>query len=248
MDSFKIIVIIFMIIIIIKVFMLDNDKENFSNAEQSIGGVDDTNAINTLAQLARKLMDGGATVPGNLNVQGVLTLKNDIWNNSADGKLRTYYANNSTTYMGTGDGYVWRRADDKQDMMTLDNTASLNVQGAIKFKNKWMIGGSGGGSGDDEWVRMTGLDNKTYYGGFAAGKLFTADNTINGRNIFAELDDLKANAVRKNKDFTIALRDQGNGAVGGGTTLGACGPACGGGANLTGTTDGNRTLILQIRQ
>jgi len=241
MDSFKIIVIIFMIIIIIKVFIFDNNnKETFNNSEQ-IGGVDDANAINTLAQLARKLMDGGAKVPGNLTADKVSLgakfqlsgvgdgMANDEW-------LRVVNPADATKYSG---GLAAGKLYAQTEIIT---------DGAIKFKNKWMIGGSGGGSGDDEWVRMTGLDNKTYYGGFAAGKLWTNDQTINGRNIFAEIDDLKANAVRKNKDFTIGLRDQGNGAVGGGTTLGACGSACGGGANLTGTTDPNRTLILQIRQ
>ena len=201
MDSFKIIVIIFMIIIIIKVFILDNNyKEHFEQAEQSVGGVDDQNAINTLAQLARKLMDGGATVPGNLNFKGT-TMPLSILSGVASPDAYKFQF---------GDGSGWRlrfQKDDTSPTMDVYDNGNVNVagnmkantitsDGAIKIKNKWMIGGSGGGSGDDEWVRMTGLDNKGYYGGFAAGKLYTADNTINGRNIFAELDDIKANMVR----------------------------------------------------
>ena len=36
--------------------------------EQSITGSDDTNAINTLAKIAKQLMDGGLTVPGQMTV------------------------------------------------------------------------------------------------------------------------------------------------------------------------------------
>jgi len=39
---------------------------------QSLGGVDDTNAINTLAQISKQLMAGGITVPGNIIIEGDL--------------------------------------------------------------------------------------------------------------------------------------------------------------------------------
>ena len=45
---------------------------------QSLGGVDDTNAINTLAQISKQLMAGGVTVPGNMTVQGNVTVTNNI--------------------------------------------------------------------------------------------------------------------------------------------------------------------------
>jgi hypothetical protein len=74
MDTFKIIVIIFLIMLSYQVYVLNKifyeSLETFSTAEQSIGGIDDANAINTLAQLAKQLMAGGATVPGNLSVKG----------------------------------------------------------------------------------------------------------------------------------------------------------------------------------
>ena len=52
--------------------LTENLTENFEAAAQSLGGVDDTNAINTLAQIAKNLMAGGVTVPGNMNIQGNL--------------------------------------------------------------------------------------------------------------------------------------------------------------------------------
>jgi hypothetical protein len=73
MDYFKIITILFMIIIIYQIYLMNcrfNSIEGFEGSAQSLGGVDDTNAINTLAQIAKNLMAGGVTVPGNMALQG----------------------------------------------------------------------------------------------------------------------------------------------------------------------------------
>jgi hypothetical protein len=74
MDYFKIFTIIFMIVmtyLMFKIYLEKCNKEGFADVPtQSLGGVDDTNAINTLAQIAKNLMAGGATVPGNLIVKG----------------------------------------------------------------------------------------------------------------------------------------------------------------------------------
>jgi len=43
-------------------------NETFENV--TLGSADDQNAINKLAQIATKLMEGGLTVPGNMNVSG----------------------------------------------------------------------------------------------------------------------------------------------------------------------------------
>jgi hypothetical protein len=189
-----------MIIVIYQFYLLNcTTSESFSNAEQSIGGVDDQNSINTLAQLARKLMDGGATIPGNLNFKGT-TMPLNISSGTASPDAYKFQF---------GDGSGWRlrfQKDDKTPTMDVYDNGNVTVagnikagtitsDGAIRIKNRWMIGGSGGGSGDDEWVRMTGLDNKGYYGGFAAGKLWTGDNTINGRNIFAEIDNINKRKI-----------------------------------------------------
>jgi hypothetical protein len=67
------------LIILVTVYYLQyNTIENFAETEQSVGGVDDANAINTLAQLAKKLMDGGAKVPGNLSVTGDLNATGNL--------------------------------------------------------------------------------------------------------------------------------------------------------------------------
>ena len=80
MDIFKIIVLIFMILVTYQFYLLNCNKTNepFADTQQSIGGVDDQNSINTLAQLAKQLMTGGATVPGNMTIKGELVASGSL--------------------------------------------------------------------------------------------------------------------------------------------------------------------------
>jgi len=133
MDYFKIITILFMIIIIYQIYLMNcrfNSIEGFEGSAQSLGGVDDTNAINTLAQIAKNLMAGGVTVPGNMTVQGALNPAHSVWHSSTDGKHRIHYGNNSHSFYKTADAHVWRNRDD-HDRMVLDHNANLRVDGAL---------------------------------------------------------------------------------------------------------------------
>ena len=99
-------------------------------------GTDTTKAITDLGNIAKQLLAGGATVPGNLTVNGTTTLggplvfKNEVWNTSGDGKKRFFFGNNDNTYFGTGSKYVWRNPEDK-DIATLwpDGGLVLNCRG-----------------------------------------------------------------------------------------------------------------------
>ena len=69
MDYFKIIILIILILLSYKVFIIDKKvSESFESTSTSL--VDDWNAINQLAQISKKLLTGGLTIPGNLNVSG----------------------------------------------------------------------------------------------------------------------------------------------------------------------------------
>jgi hypothetical protein len=144
MDTFKIIVIIFLMILTYQIYQLNctvykDNFEGFEGAQQSVGGVDDTNAINTLAQIAKNLMAGGVTVPGNMNVAGPATVP------------------------------------------------VLNLGG------KFRLSGVGDAHGNDDWIRLFGVDNKGYHGGIAMNKchIQTADFHVAGRHILGELDAIK---------------------------------------------------------
>ena len=74
---------IFVIIIIYFIYQICNTTETFvseNETTQSINGIDDSNAVNTLAQISKQLMTGGLTVPGNINISGNTTTDNMISN------------------------------------------------------------------------------------------------------------------------------------------------------------------------
>jgi len=72
METFKIIVIIFFIIIIYQIYEINSvvfTKEKFEDAVDNFVGVDEENSLNTLSQLANTLITkGGLVIPGALTV------------------------------------------------------------------------------------------------------------------------------------------------------------------------------------
>lgn len=76
-------IITFIILLIIVFFYcFQNNTENFESnptVNQSLTGIDDANAINTLAQISAQLMAGGLTVPGNMNITGKLTVDSNLF-------------------------------------------------------------------------------------------------------------------------------------------------------------------------
>ena len=157
METFKIIVIIFFIILSYQIYALNNTvygKENFAETEQSIGGVDDANAINTLAQIARKLMDGNTTVPGNLNIKGDLV---------ASGGLTSA----GITVAGRN---VLAELDKLNARWDGD---TLIAAGGIHLANKWGLYDTG-----DDWIRINNIKARgtnDYRGGVAVANLWSRD-------------------------------------------------------------------------
>ena len=82
MEKYLIIIIIFIVIYQVCCNCIQTDvKETFTNS-QSVDGIDDYNAINTLAALAKDLQSPtSVTIPGNLNLKNrhVLVSDNDGW-------------------------------------------------------------------------------------------------------------------------------------------------------------------------
>jgi len=159
--------------------------ENFYN-QAVTSGQDDMNSINTLAQLATKLMSGGNTVPGNLTIQGNTTVggnlnvsgtyfANNAWIKSADGRQKLYFSGGGDTYFGTGDNYKWRtkRDTDGTDIMTLngDNGKLYTWENMHARTNDpkltTRIGGiwsHAGIYGENNSLEIGSKDNKVYVG------------------------------------------------------------------------------------
>ena len=162
--------------------------ETFAGEEQSIGGVDDANSINTLAQLARKLIDGGATVPGNLTIKGELV------------------SSGSLTSAGITTGGITSDAITSKAGITANDIVS---NGLIKFGGAGATGFQWGNEGGNGWSclrSLNGGDNSfcmhnTHGNGTRLHP--GGDVTVKGRNILAEIDDLKNNCVRKDRKYGI---------------------------------------------
>jgi len=210
MDTFKIISIIFMMIMIYQIYVLNQavfkDKvEGFADAPvQSIGGVDDTNAINTLAQIAKNLMAGGVTVPGNINIKdGVLDIKPaGDWGNNASftgGIKEAPYINFMNKADGKRNGYIMGAPDKFILSNNVDVGGSINLTGDLTFLDTKTIAGKArlhiGGEELLYLLNKAGVIVSKAWGG--NGNLTVEGGlSVSGRNILAELDALK-NSVTK---------------------------------------------------
>ena len=208
MEKIIIILVILAILYFINTYL--KTTEGFEGATQSLGGVDDANSINTLAQIARKLMDGGVTVPGNIAVQGDFSSfgpskKNRVsFHTPADGRRALYIAPERM------DGADWEwgnglALDFKEKVFNTNSNSlivggNLNVGGNTTTGNVF-FGGAGptgfnwGNEGGNGWSCLRANAGKTddsfcmhnTHGG-GTRLLPGGDMTVKGRNILAEID------------------------------------------------------------
>jgi hypothetical protein len=177
--------------------------ENFGDAV-TVDGVDDNNAINTLAKIAVQLNSkDGLTVPGKLNFV-----------NSKQIGLGIQMDDDNLLKIKNKDG-------GQMIAITDNGVTKANV---LQLGDKFRLSGVGDKWGNDAWLRLMDKDNTNYYGGLAAGQLYSethisamgnaninGNSTIKGnlivkdRNILDELDEIKRNYVKKNNDMYIKV-------------------------------------------
>ena len=261
METFKIIVIIFLILLTYQIYQINcvvfKDRvEGFADSPtQSLGGVDDANSINTLAQIARKLMDGTLTLPGNLNIQGDLVFPNQT---TIKGAGRLHIGGEELLYLlnkkGVMIGKEW------------GGTGDLNVQGNVGVGGNSNLAGlatplsiiKGAASPDNtkfQWGDGTGWrlrfqkdDAHPTMDIYDNGNVSIVGSLgVSGRDILAELNDLKANAVRKDQQYyiDIGVRANGDGCCGNGKGLIIHG---GGDSTAAGWGDKGVTTRFNFRQ
>jgi hypothetical protein len=178
-----------MIIIIYQIYLMNcrfNSIEGFEGSAQSVGGVDDTNAINTLAQIAKNLMAGGVTVPGNMNIQGDLVFPNATTIKGAGrlhvgGEELLYLLNKAGVMIGKewgGNGNLTVQGDvvvkGRNILAELDKLNSrwdgekVKAAGGILIGNKWLLKDTG-----DYWLRIQNPEGTDYWGGLATHHLWS---------------------------------------------------------------------------
>jgi len=212
-----------MILILLKLYFNEIKFEGFADVPvQSLGGVDDTNAINTLAQIAKQLMTTGLTVPGAMSTKGIFTSTagsrftgNRNWFQDEEGKGRVrvgaawgipgIYAEDGTDLvLGAGSTNTHIGPPGKGQHLTVNGNLSVNsdlifpTATTIVGKQRLHIGG-------EELLYLlnkAGVVIGKEWGG--TGNLAVqGDLFVHGRNIIAELNDLRANAVRIDRRYGI---------------------------------------------
>jgi len=109
-----------------KIYLEKCNKEGFADTPaQSLGGVDDTNAINTLAQISKQLMAGGVTVPGSINLNGDITF---LEAKTIAGKARLHIAGEELLYILNKAGVIIGKE--------WGGNGNLTVQGDVVVKGR----------------------------------------------------------------------------------------------------------------
>ena len=187
------------LVLLASIYYIQNklkDTEGFADAPtQSLGGVDDSNAINTLAQIARQLMDKGLKVPGDMNITGNTNITGNMSLTGTD--TAAISTPNGNTKIN-GRGIMFGASNNGYELNSAQITAGLHVPDSL------CIVGMGKTSGERK-IDMWAEKGATIYGGL----------TVNGRNILAELDqcikndsNISIKAVgQRNNDPNMNFRD-----------------------------------------
>ena len=195
---------------------LAEDAASFSKvtgAKMVIRG--DNIGIGTANPRARLEVAGDTKFDGALNVQGALTVRGAVKINgdlSVTGKLT------AASFSGNGAGLTHVTAADNsissaklsKDAASLGKITggaiaisggNVTVSGTTKTNKlqlgeKWLLSGVGDTHANDEWLRLypTKPRREEYYGGFAAGKLYSKTGTVQGsdRRLKTEISSLES--------------------------------------------------------
>jgi Chaperone of endosialidase len=106
-----------------------------------------------------------------------------------------------------GHGAGWGLTMSKDDgSVTL--AGALSVGGITKINklqlgSKWLLSGEGDAHGNDEWLRLFNIQGTDYFGGFAAGKLWSIGGVVHGSDRRLKAD---VSSLDRMVDKLVALR------------------------------------------
>jgi len=209
----KIIIILVILAILYYINIQLKTTEGFADSPiQSLGGVDDANSINTLAQIARKLMDGSFTVPGTITLKGDLAFPEA---NTIKGDKRLHISSGEILYLlpktNVTIGKEWGGTGDLSVQGSTGIGGNLTTNGNVFFGGAGPTGFNWGNEGGNGWSCLRANAGKTddsfcmhnTHGG-GTRLLPGGDMTVKGRNILAEIDAIN------NKKIIITHAQYGN--------------------------------------
>jgi hypothetical protein len=69
----------------------------------------------------------------------------------------------------------------------IDNPGVIKTD-ILQLGNKWRLSAIGDAHGNDDWLRLFDIGNNGYYGGLAAGRLWSISGTLSGSDIRLKTD------------------------------------------------------------
>jgi Chaperone of endosialidase len=111
-------------------------------------------------------------------------------------------------YLGTTSNHpiVFRTGD--RDRMSVDTKGKVTVTGItqtqkLQLGNKWLLSGEGDAHANDDWLRLFDIQGAGYFGGLAAGKLYSIGGTVHGSDLRLKTD---VSSLDRMVDKILALR------------------------------------------
>ncbi len=86
--------------------------------------------------------------------------------------------------------------------MSLTENGTMKTN-KLQLGNKWLLSGEGDAHANDDWLRLFNIQGTGYFGGFAAGKLYSIGGTVHGSDLRLKTD---ISSLDRIVDKLIALR------------------------------------------
>jgi hypothetical protein len=96
-------------------------------------------------------------------------------------------------YFGTTSNHPLVLRTNDLDRVVVDTNGDLTVTGITKTKklqlgNKWLLSGEGDAHANDDWLRLFNIQGTGYFGGFAAGRLWSIGGIVHGSDLRLKTD------------------------------------------------------------
>ncbi len=138
------------------------------------------------------LYAGNTTATGSLTVNGTLTAGGFLRAAGVivDPNLPDHIVTDGSFYRWGGQVYInvddnlYIKDSTRGVRMHFDTVNGIFKSDKLRLADKWILSGVGDGIANDDWLRLVGAGNQAaYWGGLAAGRLWTAQGSLAGSDL-----------------------------------------------------------------